>query len=259
MNLFVPAAKRAAALAVILTALATGAAAPASGQGSAAGQAEVEREIERIVREYLLKNPEIIVEAFEAYKKKQEAAEQAAITAALKTHRKEIETDPNSPVGGNPSGDVAVVEFFDYRCGVCKRVHPVVAELIKSDSKIRRVYKEWPILGPSSVYAARAALASRKQGKYLAFHDAMMASRTKLTPQSVMVIAKNVGLDIGRLSRDMKDSKISAMLDRNFKLAEALRINGTPSFVIGDALIRGARDLDTLKKLVADARGAKTP
>lgn len=255
MNLIVPAAKRAATLAVILTAFATGAAAPASGQSSAAGQAEVER----IVREYLLKNPEIIVEAFEAYKKKQEAAEQAAITAALKARRTEIETDPNSPVGGNPSGDVAVVEFFDYRCGVCKRVHPVVAELIKTDPKIRRVYKEWPILGPSSVYAARAALASRSQGKYLAFHDAMMASRTTLTPQSVLVIAKRVGLDTDRLSRDMKDSKISAMLDRNFKLAEALRINGTPSFVIGDALVRGARDLDTLRKLVADARGAKTP
>ncbi len=253
MDIFVPAARRLAASMAILAALATAAAAPASAQNSGPGKAE----IERIVRGYLLENPEIIVEALDAYKKKQEATEQAAVSAALKARKTEIESDPDSPVGGNPSGDVAMVEFFDYRCGVCKRVHPVVAELIESDGRIRRVYKEWPILGPASVYAARAALASRSQGKYLAFHDAMMTSRTNLTPQAVMVIASNVGLDTDRLSRDMKDREISAMLDRNFKLAEALRINGTPSFVIGGVLIRGGRDLDTMRKLIADARGAR--
>lgn len=255
MEFFVPAAKRVAALAATLTVLITVAVLPATAQNSAAGKAE----IERIVRDYLLRNPEIIVEAFDAYKKKQATAEQAAVTAALKARKAEIENDPDSPVGGNPSGDVTLVEFFDYRCGVCKRVHPVVAALIKSDSKIRRVYKEWPILGPNSVYAARAAMASRKQGKYLAFHDAMMASGTKLTPQAVLVIAKNVGLDTDRLTRDMKDRGITDAFNRNFKLAEALRINGTPSFVIGDTLIRGARDLDTMRKLVAEARGAKAP
>ncbi|MEE8334682.1 MAG: DsbA family protein [Alphaproteobacteria bacterium] len=248
------AAIRGTVFAVFLTAFAMAATPPASAQNSAAGG---KAEVERIVRDYLLKNPEIIVEAFDAYKKKREAAEQAAVTAALRDRKTEIETDPNSPVGGNPLGDVTVVEFFDYRCGVCKRVHPIVTELIKSDSKIRRIYKEWPILGPTSVYAARAALASRSQGKYLVFHDAMMASRTNLTPQAVLVIAKNVGLDTDRLTRDMKDRKIAETLNQNFKLAKVLRINGTPSFIIGDTLIRGARDLDTLRKLVADARGAK--
>jgi len=255
MESFLPAARRLGAAATVLAALSSGAAAPAGAQGPAPGKAE----IERIVRDYLREHPEVVIEAFEAYKKKREAAEQAAIAAALKEHRQEIERDADAPVGGNPAGDVTVVEFFDYRCGVCKQVHPMIAELIKSDGKIRQVYKEWPILGPPSIYAARAALASRAQDKYLAFHDAMMTAEGDLSPQAVMAIAKKVGLDTDRLGRDMRDGRIATMLERNFKLADALRINGTPSFVIGDTLIRGARDLDTLRKLVADARRAKAP
>jgi len=242
-----------AVCAVIVAALA--AAAPAPAETGSAGKAE----IERIVRDYLRAHPEIVIEAIEAHKMKQEAAEQAAIAAALKSYRKQIESDPDSPVGGNPSGDVTVVEFFDYRCGVCKRVHPQVAELTSSDRKIRRVYKDWPILGPHSVFAARAALASRNQGKYLAFHDAMMAWPANLTPDAVIQIARKVGLDAERLIGDMKDGKISEVLERNFKLADALHINGTPSFVIGGTLIRGARDLDTMRRLVAEARQSAKP
>lgn len=256
MTYFLHAARRLWGVATVLAALFAGGAAPATAQPPAPGKAE----IERIVRDYLHEHPEIVIEAVQAYKKKRDAAERLAIAAALKEHRQEIERDANSPVGGNPAGDVTLVEFFDYRCGVCKHVQPMIVKLIKSDGRIRQVYKEWPILGPTSVYAARAALASRAQGKYLAFHDAMMAAQSNLTPQLVMTIAKQVGLDTDRLSRDMKDSRIEAMLDRNFKLADALKINGTPSFVIGKELVRGARDLDTLRKLVADARGgAKAP
>lgn len=210
--------------------------------------------IERVVREYLRDHPEVVIEALESFKKKQEEAELADIKKAMAARRDEIVGDPGSPVGGNPKGDVTLVEFFDYRCGVCKNVHPMVNELIRSDGRIRRVYKEWPILGPPSLVAARAALASRKQGKYLAFHDALMEARGDLSESTVLAIATRVGMDTARLRRDMNDPEIGAILQRNYALAESLRINGTPSFVIGNVLVRGARDIDSMRELVARAR-----
>jgi protein-disulfide isomerase len=210
--------------------------------------------IEEVVRNYLKAHPEVVIEAIEAFKKKQERDELADIRNAIDERWTQIQSDPGSPEGGNKAGDVTVVEFFDYRCGVCKRVHPIVADLVKSDGKIRRVYKEWPILGPESVFAARAALASRKQGKYLEFHKALMDERGELNSDRVFAVARSVGLDVARLTRDMADPEIVAILQRNFALADALRINGTPSFVIGKELLRGARDLDTMRDLVARAR-----
>jgi protein-disulfide isomerase len=210
--------------------------------------------VERIVRDYLRENPEVVIEALEAFKKKQEQAELAEIEQAMTARRAEIHEDPGSPVGGNPKGDVTVVEFFDYRCGVCKSVHPMVSELIRSDGRIKLIYKEWPILGPDSIVAARAALASRKQGKYLPFHDALMEARGDLSESAILAIAGKVGLDVARLRRDMNDAEVGATLQRNYALAEALRINGTPSFIVGKELVRGARDLDSMRDLVARAR-----
>ena len=211
-------------------------------------------QIERIVRDYLREHPEVILEAVDAFKKKQEEAELADIKKAMDARRAEIVSDPSSPVGGNVKGDVTLVEFFDYQCGVCKSVHGMVADMVKSDGRIRRVYKDWPILGPESMFAARAALASRKQDKYVAFHDALMEAKAPLTDQAVFTTAKAVGIDVARLQRDMNDPEIAAILQRNFALADALHINGTPSFVIGNVLVRGARDLDSMRDLVARAR-----
>lgn len=212
--------------------------------------------VEAIVREYLLRHPEVIVEAIEEYKRQSEGRQQIAAEQAIRDRADELFSDPASPVGGNPDGDVVLVEFFDYRCGVCRRVHPVIEELLRTDPGLKRVYKEWPILGPDSVFAARAALASRAQGKYVAFHHALMSAGRSLDPQTVMDIAREAGLDTNTLQRDMGDPEIEAAIGRNFALAEALHLNGTPSFVIGDTLLRGARDLDTLRKLVARARKA---
>ena len=197
---------------------------------------------------------EIIVEALETYKRRADEAKQDAVRKTISQRKKSIQNDPDSPVGGNPNGDVTIVEFFDYRCGVCKRVHDTVAELIKSDSNLRRVYKEWPILGPESIFASRAALASRAQGKYLAFHDALMEHRGALTPEQIMRIAGSIGIDTKRLRADMKATGIDAIIRRNYELAEALNINGTPSFIIGDQLIPGAADLESLKSFVRKAR-----
>lgn len=210
--------------------------------------------VEEIVRDYLMRHPEVIVEALQEYKRQSEERERLAAEKVISDRAAEIFRDPSSPVGGNAAGDVVLVEFFDYRCGVCKSVHPAVAELMKSDPGIRRVYKEWPILGPQSVFAAQAALASRAQGKYLVFHDALMEAKGNLTQEAVMGIARQVGLDTHRLQRDMDAPEITDAIRRNFALAEALRLNGTPSFLIGNTLLRGARDLDTMRALVARAR-----
>jgi protein-disulfide isomerase len=231
-------------------------AAPATAQEKTPATAPSAAAIEKIIRDYLKKNPEIVVEAIEAHKQKQIALEEAAVKQALASRRDELNNDPHSVVGGNPNGDVTLVEFFDYRCGVCKRVHTVVAKMTERDKKIRRVYKEWPILGPGSIFAARAAIASRKQGdkKYLAFHDAMMESRQPLSGKIIMEIATRVGLDPKKLRKDMDAEEVTQTIQRNYSLAEALKLNGTPSFVIGDQLLRGARDIDTMLQMVRDAR-----
>ncbi len=213
--------------------------------------------VETVIRDYLLQNPEIIAQAIEALQNKRKAAEQLAITEALDSNRVALMRDPGSPITGDVEGDVSVIEFFDYRCGVCKRVHPIVAQLMKGDPKLRRVYKEWPILGPDSVFASRAALASRAQGKYKKFHDAMMEFKGSLSRQAVLKVAKRVGLDSDRLLRDLESPEISGILSRNFKLAEALKISGTPSFVIGNEVVRGGRDISTMQRIVAAARAGK--
>ncbi len=220
--------------------------------------AEQRQAIESVVESYLLRHPEVIERAMEALAAKREAAKESAAAVAIEKYRRDLFERPATPVGGNVDGDVTVVEFFDYRCGVCRRVHPIVDELIASDGKIRRVYIEWPILGPESVFAARAALASRNQGgaKYLRFHDLMMESRGALDRGKVLSLAEQAGLDRRRLERDLGKPDIARIINRNYAIADALSLNGTPSFVIGGKVIRGGRDLETMRQLVADAREA---
>jgi protein-disulfide isomerase len=211
-------------------------------------------QIEQIVREYLLSNPEIIVEAIEGLEEKRRLATQASQREALAARRDQIFSDPDSPVGGNATGDVTLVEFFDYRCPYCKQVAPALAQLIKEDAKLRFVFKELPVLGPDSVVAARAALAAHKQGKYAAMHEALLRHRGSYDDQAIARIAAEAKLDAARLKADMEKPEITAMLDRNRQLARDLSVTGTPAFVIGNKVVPGAVDLETLKKLVAEAR-----
>jgi len=164
--------------------------------------------------------------------------------------------DPASPVTGNPDGDVTLVEFFDYNCPYCRQVAPVVAEAEATDPQLRIVYKEFPILGPGSVFAAKAALAAHQQGLYFAFHEALMQAGGRADEESVLAVARDVGLDVERLRSDMKDPEIQAAIDRNLALAEALRITGTPGFVVGRRILRGATELETLQSLIREARTA---
>jgi protein-disulfide isomerase len=214
---------------------------------------------EQRVREYLLKNPEVIMEALQILQQRQRAAEAENLKRTIAERGEEILNDPAAPVGGNPAGDVTVVEFFDYNCPYCRRVAPTVTELEEADPDLRLVYKEFPILGPGSQFAARAALASRRQGKYVPFHNALMQATDQVTEATVMETAREVGLDVEQLRADMQDPAIQEAIGRNLQLASALGITGTPSFIIGEEVVPGAVDLRTLQSLIARARREKKP
>jgi len=209
---------------------------------------------EQRVRDYLLNHPEIIIEAVQRLEAKRRAAEASDAQAVLKSRADDVFRDPASPVGGNPDGDVTLVEFFDYNCPYCRRVAPVVDEAHKGDPQLRIVYKEFPILGPNSVFAAKAALAAHRQGRYVAFHEALMQARGAADEESVLRVAEEIGLDVARLKADMTDGTIQSTIDRNLELARALHITGTPGFVVGTQILPGATDLATLRKLIEEAR-----
>jgi protein-disulfide isomerase len=227
---------------------------PASPVTAAEFSPDQREAIEGIVRDYLAKNPEILVEALQAAESKARGDARDKASAALAARRQEVFNDPDAPVAGNPQGDASLVEFFDYRCPYCKQVEPALEALLAKDKELRFVYKEFPVLGPASVKAARAALASRQQGKYDAFHRAMMATKGEFDEAVVYKVAGSVGLDVERLKHDMAAPEIDRILKANTKLAEALDIRGTPGFVIGDEIVPGAVSLEALKKLIDAAR-----
>jgi protein-disulfide isomerase len=235
---------------LLLAALAVGHAIAQPGPPISSKAAELDP-FEQRVREYLLKNPEVIMEAVQILQERQRAAEAENFKRTITERSDEILNDPAAPVGGNPEGDVTLVEFFDYNCPYCRRVAPTVVELEEADPDLRLVYKEFPILGPGSQFAARAALASRKQGKYVPFHNALMQASEQVTEEIVMEIARTVGLDPEQLKADMQDPAIQEAIARNLQLADALGITGTPTFVIGDRMVPGAVELRTLQGLVA--------
>ena len=228
---------------------------PAAAGDDALGASQ-RKAIEKVVREYLKNNPDVLIDALENLRERQDAEKKSRGQAALAARRSELENDPATPFGGNTKGNVTLVEFFDYQCGFCKRVMPALRELLRSDGNIRMVFKEFPILGAASVIAARAALAAWKQdrGGYRTFHFALMATKGKLSEDKIMAVAVESGLDMDRLRRDMAAPEIDDVLQKNLRLADALGIRGTPAFVIGDRLVPGAIDLKTFRKLIADAR-----
>lgn len=214
--------------------------------------------IEEVVREFILKNPEIIVEAVRNLQERENRESLQRTQSNLIAKRTELLNDPDTPVGGNPKGDVTIVEFFDYRCPYCKRVIPMLREVLETDRNVRLVFKEFPILGPESVAASKAALAAWRldRKKYEALHWALMKSTGALPESRVLKIAADVGFDARALKKAMADPEIEKLIHKNYVLADALQINGTPAFIIGDDVIRGATDLASLRRLVAKARGS---
>lgn len=235
----------------VFAAIALAAAAPATRAEQPADLSV--QQIEKIVREYLLREPEIIYQALEELQRRQAEAEAARQQAAIAENRGDLLNDPASPVGGNPDGDVTLVEFFDYRCAYCRRVVSSMRALLDEDRDLRVVFKELPVLGPDSERAARAALASRRQGGYVPFHFALMAAED-LSLQGIRAAAEAVGLDPDRIEADMSAPEVNAAIQANYALANELGIEGTPAFVIGTQLIPGAVDKARLEQLIREAR-----
>jgi protein-disulfide isomerase len=210
--------------------------------------------IEGVVHDYLLKHPEVIIQAVEAYQANLQADKDKAAKEALTKRESDLLHDPATQVLGNAAGDCAVVEFFDNQCPYCQANEPEIQKLLKDDGTVKLVLKEFPILGPISLVASKAALASVKQGKYPQFHEALLAHKGHYDKAALVdEIAKSVGLNIDQLHKDMDAPEIQAEIDKNLELGRALDINGTPGFVIGDQIIGGASSVDELKKYIDDA------
>src|SRR5438105_3858350 len=210
--------------------------------------------IESIIHDYLTKNPDVLLDALQAAEDKMKGDAKDKAAQALSTRRREIFEDPDTPVAGNPNGDVSLVEFFDYRCPYCKQVEPSLEALVGEDRQLRLVYKEFPVLGPESVTASKAALAARKQGKYDAFHRAMMTLKGQINDTAVYKTAESVGVDVDRLKRHMAAPEVVRAQKANTELTDGIDIRGTPGFIVGNEIVPGAIDLASLKQLIATAR-----
>ena len=209
------------------------------------------------IERYIRAHPEVIMQSLQAMEAKHEAEQREHQKDALAAKQNELLHDPTSPVSGNPKGEITVVEFYDYRCGYCKKAASAVTELQKIDPRVRVVYKDFPILGEPSVLAAKAALASQVQGKHQAFHEALLASNVDMSKEAILKIAVGVGLDAKRLEADMANPQWQAVIDKNRAFAQELGISGTPAFIVGTELVPGALDLNGLKELIARAGQGK--
>lgn len=205
--------------------------------------------IEQMIRDYLLKNPEVLREAIAELEKRMKSADEKRRSEALKENRALLNDSPRGVVIGNPNGDVVLVEFFDYNCSYCKRAFSDKMNLIKADPKLKVVLKEFPVLGQSSVDAARVAIAVRMQdaGKYLEFHQKLLLGRGEVTRDRALAVAKESGLDMARIERDLKSPEINATLEESAELSEKLAISGTPTYVIANEVVPGAVGYAALK------------
>ena len=239
-----------------LVALALCGAPAASAQGFSDSQ---RGDIETIVRNYLIAHPEVLEEAMAELNKRQAAAEAEKHEASIATNSEAIFNSPRGVVLGNKDGDVTFVEFFDYNCGYCKRAMADMLDLMKTDSKLKVVLKEFPVLSQGSVEAAQVAVAVRMQDpggkKYLDFHQRLLGGRGPADKARALAVAKDVGYDMTRIEKDMDSDEVKTTIDENMKLADALGVNGTPSYVVGNEVIVGAVGIDELKnKIQADRK-----
>jgi len=211
-------------------------------------------DIRNTVREYLLENPTVIVEALEALQARQQQTEQQQSRGALSAHSGRLLNSRQDPSIGNPNASVTVVEFFDYQCPYCKRMAEDLVKLTEEDPDLRIVFKEFPVFGTESTLAARAALAAAKQGKYAEFHVAIMGFRGAPSETAIFRLADQLGLNEERLRKDMQSEEIEAMIQANYQLAQQIGVRGTPAFIIGDELIPGALSPQAMRDLIARKR-----
>jgi protein-disulfide isomerase len=231
---------------------------PAQAQMSVSGMDDAEREaLHQEIRDYLLANPEILMEMYALLEERQRAAEAETGTALVSENSAAIFEDGFSHVGGNPEGDFTIVEFMDYQCGYCRRAHPELAGLIEADGNIRWIIKEFPILGPNSETAARAAISTLMQEgdvAYAQLHDAMMEASGPVTDQNLDAVLQANGLDPDEIRSGMDAPEVTERIAATRALAETLQISGTPTFVFDDELVRGYVPLQQMEALVAEKR-----
>jgi protein-disulfide isomerase len=221
---------------------------------AAAAQPLAKEDVEKIVQDYIMNNPQAILDSVDNYQKKMAQQRQEE---GLDRNRDEIFKDAGSPEIGNPKGDITVVEFFDYNCGYCKHVLPDIQALVKKDKNVRFVFKDFPILGPSSETAAKWALAAHKQNKYFDFHRALMENKTPITDELLESIAAKTGMDVAAAKQAVGGPDIAMQIEKNRSLAENLGLTGTPAFIVGNDILRGAFPLAELEKKIAEQRKAK--
>ena len=212
-----------------------------------------EADVKKLVLETILENPEIVMQAINILRAKEDQDKEGAQQQAYLDNEELLKNDPNAPVLGNPDGDVPIVEFFEYNCGYCKRAMVAMQAVLKTDKNLRVVYREFPILSEGSIFAARAALASRAQGRYEEFHWALMSAQTA-DETSVMKIAEQIGLDVAKLRVDMDAPEVAEHIQTSRDLANAMQFTGTPSFIIGDEIVGGYIPQDVMEEVIADAR-----
>jgi len=215
-------------------------------------------EIERIVKDYLVAHPEVLQEAMSEFEKRQNAAELEKQIAGVRQHKEVLFNSSHQVTLGNPKGDVTMVEFFDYNCGYCKRALADMLALIKNDPNLKIVLKEYPVLGPGSLEAAQVAVAARMQDKsgkkYLDFHQRLLGARGPADKTHALAAAKDAGFDMARLEKDLASDEVRETLKESMKVADAIGLNGTPSYIIGSDVVVGAQGYDVLKEKVDAAR-----
>lgn len=229
---------------------------PAAAEPSGAFTPAQRKEIESIIKDILVNNPEVLLEAQNALEAKMDKIQADRMAVAIKENAGELYRPAGSPVVGNVQGDVPVIEFFDYNCGYCKKAFLDLAKLMDKDKKVRVILKELPILSKGSEEAARVALATKMQGKYWEFHRAMLESQGQANEASALRIAEKLGLDMTRLKKDMASAEVKKEIDDTRQLASKMGIQGTPHFIVGDRIIPGAPEnlAELLGKHVDDVR-----
>jgi len=215
---------------------------------------EERSQIEDVVREYLLENPEIILEAIQVLEQRERMAQENQRSGAIAALVPTLTASPLTPVIGEADGDVTLIEFFDYQCGYCKRFYPALQEIMEEDDSLRVILVEFPILGPASLTASRAALAAQQQNGYMDFHDALMAFEGRLSEEGIFETARAVGLDEDQLRADMEDPRIMEYLSFTRDVASSLDVTGTPSMVVGDQFVGGFIPAEDLRALIASMR-----
>jgi protein-disulfide isomerase len=226
---------------------------PAGGSAFSAAQ---RKELDGIIKQFLLTNPDVLLDAQAVLEAKMGKIQSERMAVAMKEHASELYRSTASPIVGDAQGDVPIVEFFDYNCGYCRKAFPDLAKLMEKDKKIRLILKEFPILSKGSEEASRVALAAKMQGKYWEFHGALLESRGQASEATALRTAEKLGLDMAKLKKDMVSAEVKKEIEETRKLASRIGIQGTPHFIVGDRIIAGAPEnlAEELDKHVSDVR-----